>query len=330
MIAVVNLARLIIIIVCALTLCGFGGCVSKITHTDRKRGAPGDEFTIYGTALKDNESLPPVPPVLRRCSELSLIVLDLQEDHIRVRIPPVVPAGMYEVQAFGIPTGAYKRGRTNSLPFWVTAGHVPDNVADRYEVQVKSFRSRYGKNAQWESWMLANRARYENVVNASLALSCPITIAVSYATPLQYNPPWINETEHMLALKRLAELHFPGYQFDFRFGLERSAAYAQCILGQPGDSSGDPATRTLRLHYETIFGHEFGHIVNVLHHYEGDSLGNSGFHFPPGESLCIMDRNDNQYCSACRTALNVALDVDNYQAIDDAMEVIYDRYPPGW
>jgi hypothetical protein len=320
----------IFFVLIALISCGFGGCVSKITHTDRDRGAPGEEFTIYGTGLKDNESLPPIPPVLKRCTEFSLIVLDLQEDHIRVRIPPNVPAGMYNVYAYGIPTGALKRGRTNTLPFWVTAAPVSYNIADRYEVQVKSFRSRYGKSAQWEAWMLANRSRYQSVLKAALAVPCPIPIAVRYATlpPVKYDPPWNSEPDHMIALKRLAELHFPGYGFDFRFGIERSGAYAECILGYPGNSDADPNTRTLRLHYETIFGHEFGHIMNVLHHYEGDSLGGSGFHFPPGETLCIMDRNDNQYCSACRTALNLPLDVDNYQAIVDAMDRI--RYAPGW
>ncbi|MCI0412996.1 hypothetical protein L0222_09375 [bacterium] len=166
------IAPRVFLLLIALILCGFGGCVSKITHTDRDRGAPGDEFTIYGTGLKDNESLPPIPPVLKRCNEFSLIVLELQEDHIRVRIPPNVPAGVYELYAYGIPTGAYKRGRTNSLSFWVTAAHVPFNIADKYEVQVKSFRSRYGKNAQWEAWMLANRPRYQSVLDAALAVPC--------------------------------------------------------------------------------------------------------------------------------------------------------------
>ena len=301
---------------------------SRITSLSRERGAPGEEFTIFGKKLKDSYSLPVIPPVLKRCSEFSLQILEHEEDHIRVRIPPEVPAGVYDVFAYGEPPGAYQRAKTNSLKFWVLAAPVSDTLSDRYEVQVKSFRSRYGKDAAWETWMMTNRARYDNVVPAALATPCPIRIAVSYASPVPYNPPWTNEAEHMTALNRMANVHFPGYQFDFQFGIERSTAYAECILGWPGNS--DASGRTLRLHFETIFGHEFAHILNVAHHYEGASLGNSGFHFPPGETLCIMDRNANEYCSACRTAMNLPLDVNNRQAILDAIDVILDRYPPGW
>lgn len=56
----------------------------------------------------------------------------------------------------------------------------------------------------------------------------------------------------------------------------------------------------------------------------------TGLHFPPGERGCVMDRNENQYCSACRAALTIPLDVDNSDEINTTGNVILLRYPPGW
>lgn len=329
------------LVCCALLLAGLNGCGrSRITSVVPQRGAPGETFTIYGTHLKDTYSLPFIPPRLSRCDEFTLVVLDAQEDHIRVRIPspvrgrfgpwPGIPAGLYQVYAFGEPMGAYQRARTNSLPFWVTAAPVPYDVTNQYEVQVKSFRAHYGKSADWEAWMLANRARYENVFAAAHVLPCPLKIAVSYASlpPLPYNPPWTNEDQHMAALNRMSDGAFSGYHFAFTFGLDAGAAYGQAILGVAGTSYA--SGRTVYLHYETIFDHEFGHVLNVQHHYDSDSTVGTGQHFPPGETGCIMDRNSEQYCSACRTALNLPLDIDNYDQIDSASTDILSRYPPGW
>ena len=174
---------------------GFSGCGrSQITSLDRQRGAPGEVFTIRGTRLRDSLTAPaPIPPVLKRCDDVTLEVLEWNVDSIRVRIPPGVPAGLYQVSAFGTPIGAYERPRTNSLSFWVTAAPVADTVTDNYEVQVKSFRSRYGKSAEWEAWMLANRDRYQAVFAASHDLRCPVDIAVSYESVLAYSPPWRSE-----------------------------------------------------------------------------------------------------------------------------------------
>jgi hypothetical protein len=313
-----------------LVVLGLVGCGSKITSLDRQRGAPGEMFTIHGENLDNFGGPDPVAPLLRRCDEFTLEVVQWFDDDVRVRIPPNVPAGVYEVYAFGQPTGAYKRGRTNSLRFWVTPASVPDAVTDGYEVQVQAVRKRYGKSTEWENWMLANGDRYRPVFAAAHALPCPLRINVSYETPLAYNPPWTSEAEHMTALNRMAEPVFPGYHFDFRLGGEPAAAYAQAVLGHVGDSNAPG--RVLYLHYETIFGHEFGHVLKVLHHYEDVDLGTigTGLHFPPGEHGCVMDRNENQYCSACRAALNVPLDVDNDAAINAAGNVILLRYPPGW
>ena len=81
------------------------------------------------------------------------------------------------------------------------------------------------------------------------------------------------------------------------------------------------------MYFETIINHEFGHVLYLLHHYDSiDTIGD-GLHFPPGETGCIMDRNSNEFCSACRTALGLPLNVNNSAAISTAASVIRDRYP---
>jgi hypothetical protein len=270
-----------------------------------------------------------VPPRLSRCDEFPLEVVQWFANSVRVRIPQGVPPGEYGVYAFGPPLGAYERARTNSLPFWVTAAPVPDSVADPYEVQVRSFAARYGKDAAWLSWMLANSDRYAPVFQAVHALPCPLPIAVTYQAPLPYNPPWSSEAEHMTTLDQMAEAAYPGYHFDFRFGVDPASAYAHAILGLPTNTS-STSGHTMSLHFETIFNHEFGHVVALRHHYDTDAATGTGQHFPPGETGCIMDRTTSQFCSACRAALNVPLDADTGTAFSTASSAILSRYPAGW
>lgn len=315
----------------ALAVIGSIACSgSRIDTLDRQRGAPGEEFTINGTNLDNFSSPPAVAPRLNRCGDFTLEVVQWFANSVRVRIPKSVPAGVYAVSAFGQPLGAYQRGRTNSLPFWVLAAPVPDSIPNAYEAQVRSFRVRYGKSAEWEAWMIANRDRYEPVFLAAHVLPCPLPIAVSYQKPLPYNPPWTSEAEHMTALDEMVKPAYPGYHFDFRFGIDSGAAYGSAILGVPGDSHA--SGRDVYLHFETIFDHEFGHVLKLLHHYEDADLSTigKGLHFPPGEQGCIMDRNDEQFCSACRAALNIPLDVDNSDAARTAGNDILARYPPGY
>jgi len=303
-------------------------CGSAITSLSQLRGAQGETFTIHGRDLKDM-LVAPVPPAMNRCEEHSLEVLDWQTDHITVRVPNV-PAGVYRVYAYGKPLGAFERPRTNSIDFWVTAAHVDASVTDAYEVQVRSFAARYGKSPAWQAWMLGEgRARYTAAFNAGHAIPCPIPIAVSYETPLAYNPPWNGEAEHMMALRNMANPAFPGYQFDFSTTIAPADAYTRAILGQVNTTSFTGADG-VHLHFETIFDHEFGHVVHLLHHYDSLETIGTGLHFPPGESHCTMDRNSNELCSACSTALNLPLDAHNEAQIDAAMSAILSRYPAGW
>jgi hypothetical protein len=322
---------LAVALVAAVAVAGSIACSgSRIDSLDRQRGAPGEEFTIHGTNL-DNFSPPPtVAPRLNRCGDITLEVVQWFANSVRVHIPRNVAAGVYGVSAFGQPLGAYQRGRTNSLPFWVLAAPVPDSISNAYEAQVRSFRVRYGKSAEWEGWMIANRDRYEPVFLAAHALPCPVTVAVTYQTPLAYTPPWTTEAQHLTLLGQMAEASYPGYRFNFRSGADPASTYAHAILGVPGNSHN--SGRNVYLHYETIFDHEFGHVLKLLHHYDDSDLSTigKGLHFPPGESGCIMDRNLGQFCSACRTALNLPLDANPGDPPNTAATAILARYPPGW
>jgi hypothetical protein len=196
-----------------------------------------------------------------------------------------------------------------------------------YEEHVSNNRQLYGKTAEWEEWMLANRGRYENAYLKSRDRPAVLDLAFRYdSTPIAYNPPWANEDEHMVAMESLAEPAFPGYNFDFTFQGNIGSAYANVVAGIPtitSHASGD----TVWLYYETIFNHEFGHVMGIHHHYDTDAETGQGNHLPPGESKCIMDRNSNQWCSACRTALHLPLDVDNEAEISAAASNIILRYP---
>lgn len=318
--------KALLVLVLVLLLCT--GCGSAIYSIDRQRVAPGETFTIHGRRLTDDLDSPPrVPPVLDRCGELPLEVLQWHVDRLVVRVPQNVPAAVYDVHAFGVPLGAFSRPRTNGKALWVTAAPVDASITDPYEVQVRSFRTRYGKSAEWQAWMLANRSRHENAFNLAHAVPCPVKIAVSYHAPIPYSPPWTSVDQHMTLLETAANGAFAGYNFDFRESYTPAEAYAQAILGTPDSNAGG---RVMRLHFETILNHEFGHIVGALHHYgDLDTVGD-GLNFPPGESGCVMDRNRSEYCSACRTGLNIPLEANNAATIDAALSAILTRYPPGW
>jgi len=199
--------------------------------------------------------------------------------------------------------------------------------SETYESRVSNYRQLYGKTQEWEDWMLANQGRYNTAFERSRDLPAILPIAVRYeTTPIAYNPPWANEDEHMLALEALAEPAYPGYDFDFIFNGDIGSAYANAVLGIASNTS-YASGNTVYLYYETIFNHEFGHVMGVHHHYTSTNTVGQGENFPPGESGCIMDRNSNQWCSACRTALGLPLDVDNGAEITDAAHDIIIRYP---
>ncbi len=175
--------------------------------------------------------------------------------------------------------------------------------------------------------MIANNARYAATFAASSAKPATITISFRYETAaIAYNPAWANEAQHMSVLTTMAQGAYPGYNFSIVFEGNTATSYANIIAGTAGTTS-YASGKNVYLYYETIFNHEFGHTMNLPHHY--DSVGDigNGQHMPPGETQYIMDRNSTMYCSACRTALGSPLNITDTTAMDAAMTDILARYP---
>lgn len=293
-----------------------------LTSLSPTRGTSGEVFTIYGSNF--GSTLGNKIPSINRCRAYRLEVLLWSATKVKVRIPANLPSGLFKVLIYY--DGSY-RTSSNSLDFWVTASSVPAKITDLYTVQVRSFKVRYGKTVEWERWMLDNRSRYERAFTKAKKAPCTINIAFRYdTTPIAYNPPWASEAQHMAALEALAEPCYAGYDFRFIVGGDPVSSYANVVAGIPTNSS-HASGKDVYLYYETIFNHEFAHIIGLLHHYDTVADSGMGTHMPPGESRCLMDRNSYQFCSACRTALNIPLNVDNDEAINRAMNEIFRRYP---
>jgi hypothetical protein len=218
--------------------------------------------------------------------------------------------------------GAIARGSRNICPgVW----NGPDTGT--YESRVAKFKAYYCKSDAWEAWMLANKARYASAFAASKALPGNITISFRYETAsINYSPPWASEAEHMSIFTTMANGTYPNYHFNFVFNGNTSTSYANIIAGTANTTS-YVLGRNVYLYYETIFNHEFAHVMQLPHHYDSVAEVGLGRHMPPGESQCIMDRSSSLLCSACRTALNIPLDISDTTAMDAAVADILSRYP---
>jgi hypothetical protein len=217
-----------------------------------------------------------------------------------------------------------------SAALWITAAPVSDGIADEYEIQVKSYRARYGKTEAWERYMLLHRDRYEHCVLNALGVPRPITGYFRYQSPVTYTPPWPSETEHMAALERLGRATFPGYWFQITMRCDPLSIPYVTLVSDFTLPLSRSTGATIYLKRESILGHEFGHRMGLNHH---DDLifaaDRAGEELPPGETSCTMFRapRGNGYCSACRTALNIPLDIDNAAERLAAILDINHRYP---
>lgn len=196
-----------------------------------------------------------------------------------------------------------------------------------FESRIADYKATYGKTDAWETWMVANMDRYAATFAASSSKPGVIGISFRYETaPINYTPAWADESEHMNALTTMAEGAYPGYTFDIVYEGDTVTSYANIIAGIAVNFS-YAFGKDVYLYYETIFNHEFGHVMELPHHYDTVAQIGDGLHMPPGDTQCIMDRNSTMYCSACRTALGIPLDVTDTTDMDAAMNDILSRYP---
>jgi hypothetical protein len=192
---------------------------------------------------------------------------------------------------------------------------------------------------EWWAWMVSNSTCYDPA--HPYAKDCPyewyqsayvrarradpsyrrLRIEVSYEAPIAYDPPWPSEDAHMQALKLMAELMYPGWEFSF--SLADPEAEFHMVLGHAGISFADRGT--IYLVYEAIFGHEFGHLLGLSHHYcaVGDSCQRN---YPPGEGPCIMTRESSSWGPTEQFLLQLGPDRFDKE-IDAAAEEIMRRYP---
>jgi len=222
--------------------------------------------------------------------------------------------------------GAITRGGKNAC---TGEWNGPDSFAPgaSYEDRVAEFKVRYCKSDAWEAWMMSNKARYSGAFTASKGLPSTVTISFRYeTTPINYSPPWTSEAEHMSVFTTMARGTYPNYNFNFVFNGNTSTSFANIIAGT-ADTISYAYGKNVYLYYETIFNHEFAHVMNLPHHYDTVAETGTGKHMPPGETECIMDRNSLLLCSACRTAIAVPLDISDTGPMDAAMNDILSRYP---
>ena len=196
-----------------------------------------------------------------------------------------------------------------------------------FDQRIANYKKAYGMTDEWESWMIANKERYLDTFAVSSVRPNTITVSFQYeTTPINYSPAWGDEGEHMDELATMAEGAYPGYYFNIIFEGNNDTSYANMIAGISTNTS-YALGKNVYLYYETIFNHEFGHIMDLPHHYDSISDIGDGLHMPPGETLCLMDRTSTTFCSACRTALGIPLDIFDTSEMDSAMSNILSRYP---
>jgi hypothetical protein len=227
---------------------------------------------------------------------------------------------------YSSPTGPLCR---TSCPAGILETCPSAPMADAYEPHIRDFRARFGRTAEWEQWMLANRDRYEDAFYRARGRPRPLHLSFRYETvPIAYRPPWMSEAQHMTAFQNMANLAYPGFEFRLHFDDMFTTAYAHVVAGIASMTSSAPGNMLL-LYRETIFAHEFGHTMGLLHHYDTLEEVGRGNHMPPGPAeMCTMDRNSLSLCSACRAALGMDLDMRiDEAALLTAMRQISDRYP---
>ena len=204
-----------------------------------------------------------------------------------------------------------------------------------YDAQVDRVAAIYAKSAEWVTWMKSDviRNRYAPAWDRARAIGTPVRVNVSYLDPLIYFPPWTSEEDHMAGLRSFARLTFPG--MDFRFSPGSDFTGAELLLelkGAEPKQFAEYGGNYMHLNVETLFGHEFGHTMNLQHHYEDDDEGKPIFEptlwMPPGEGdQCVMARKGVEYCSGCRAALALDLNAANAGGIDKIGQDLLSHYP---
>ena len=227
-------------------------------------------------------------------------------------------------------------------------GPTDEDIMAGYEPEVRLYPEKMDVSPEWVDWMIVGKqvddAHPRGKVWWSKAYISPrryddhnVRIYVRYEDPehpLIYTPAWESEAEHFTALKKMAQLQYPGWTFTFLIyqdgdenRLEGNDAIA--ILGGHGTSYA--SGHTVYLVYETIFAHEFGHTLGLHHHYCGGSgTDHCPENFPPGEGQCIMARDSVSWGPTENSFLLLTNGDRKDAEISVALNEILRRYPPNF
>ncbi len=214
------------------------------------------------------------------------------------------------------------------VPATDAAPTAEEMILAHYEDDVRVFAASRQLSADWVDWMIARKNWYgPSYVRART--NKHIRIRVLYDHPIAYNPPWPSEQEHFAALKRMAELVYVGWDFDFSLATNDPNAEFTVVLGYQGPFSYDE-DKTVHLIFETAFDHEFAHILNIGHHY-CDCCGQDlcADAYPSGEGPCLMARNAATWGPAEQFALDLGPQRYETEA-NAALLAIRNRYPAGY
>ena len=138
-----------------------------------------------------------------------------------------------------------------------------DSVLENYEADVHAFELSAGLPAEWSDWV-STKEDQEARTYARGRTSQWSNVEVSYDYVIPYDPAWTSEEEHLQTLKTLAEETFPSWEFNFSFSDPNADLHM--VIGYTGNTS-HASGQNIKLIWEGIFVHEFGHTAGIGHHY---------------------------------------------------------------
>ncbi len=213
----------------------------------------------------------------------------------------------------------------------IDANHDQE-ILSHYNDDVDAYQMKAGMPPEWADWMKEKKDWWSKAYINGRG-SHEVHVYITYDRQIQYDPPWVSEAQHFAALKRMADLQYPGWNFIFSAyqpGMtELHGNDVVAMLGYDGVSHADG--KTIYLVWEGIFAHEFGHTIGLHHHYCGNTGGDGcPEQDPPGEGLCIMDRTSVSFGPTENSFLLQTTGDRWDDEINQLIRDINNRYPDGY
>jgi len=206
----------------------------------------------------------------------------------------------------------------------------------QYQNEVNLYSERWDLPKGWSKWMLEEGyERLCNTFNITKFYDEHVTLGV-YDNDLSiYKDQSKSGQDYAGLLEKLLELSHPGWEWKLTYlGVYEGKLtvsiddYDGFVL--LGSESSHANSKAIQVHHPGAIVHEAGHFLGLHHHYKKIEDVGLGHNMPPGEEKCIMDRNSQQWGSSERFALDLRMDVNNYEEINLVLEkvngVLVDSY----